>query len=76
MSLIQSLNHGHNPSEAHLTFHRKCKSLMTWRIHLKDYKQEGHDGRVLLHWLICTIPSYQTLKYFGIRLKRKTPKKD
>ena len=39
-------------------------------------KQEGHDGPVLLHWLICKIPSYRTLKYMGIGLKHKTPKKD
>ena len=39
-------------------------------------KQEGHDGPVSLHWLICKFPSYQTLKYLGIGLKHKTPKKD
>ena len=39
-------------------------------------KQEGHDGPVSLHWLICKIPSYQTLQYLGIGLKQKTPKKD
>ena len=39
-------------------------------------KQEGHDGPVSLHWLICETPSYQTLQYFGIGLKRKTPNKD
>ena len=39
-------------------------------------KQEGNDGPVSLHWLICKFPSYQTLKYLGIGLKHKTPKKD
>ena len=39
-------------------------------------KQEGHDGPVSLHWLICEILSYQTLQYLGISLKHKTPKKD
>ena len=39
-------------------------------------KQEGHDGPVLLHWLIREIPSYQTLQYLGIALKHKTPNKD
>ena len=34
----------------------------------KSYKQEGHDGPVLLHWLICKILSYQTLKQLGIDL--------
>ena len=27
---------------------------------------------VSLHWLICEIPSYQTLQYLGIGLKHKT----
>ena len=39
-------------------------------------KQEGHDGPVSLHWLICEIHSYQTLHYLGIGLKHKTPYKD
>ena len=39
-------------------------------------KQEGYDGPVSLHWLISKIPSYQTLQYFWISLKHKTPKKD
>ena len=38
--------------------------------------QEGHDGPVSLHWLICEIHSYQTLHYLGIGLKHKTPYKD
>ena len=43
----------------------------------KEYrKQEGHDGPVLLHWLIREIHSYQTLHYLGIGLKHKTPYKD
>ena len=40
------------------------------------YQQEGHDGPVLLHWLIREIHSYQTLHYLGIGLKHKTPYKD
>ena len=32
------------------------------------HQQEGHDGPVSLHWLICEIPSYQTLQYLGIGL--------
>ena len=39
-------------------------------------KQEGHDGPVSLHWLICEIRLYQTLHYLGIGLKHKTPYKD
>ena len=39
-------------------------------------QQEGHDGPVLLHWLIREIYSYQTLHYLGIGLKHKTPDKD
>ena len=39
-------------------------------------EQEGHDGPVSLHWLICEIHSYQTLHYLGIGLKHKTPYKD
>ena len=39
-------------------------------------EQEGHDGPVSLHRLLRKIHSYQTLQYFGIGLKRKTPKKD
>ena len=42
----------------------------------KIRKQEGHDGPVSLHWLICKFPSYQTLHYFGITLKHQIPKKD
>ena len=34
-------------------------------------KQEGHDGPVLLHWLIHEIPSYQTLQYLVIGLKHR-----
>ena len=41
-----------------------------------EKKQEGHDGPVSLHWQIHEIPSYQTLQYLGIGLKRKTPNKD
>ena len=41
-----------------------------------NYKQEGHDGPVSLHWLIREIHSYQTLHYLGIGLKHKTPYKD
>ena len=33
------------------------------------YKQEGHDGPGLLHWLIREIPSYQALQYLEIGLK-------
>ena len=33
--------------------------------------QEGHDGPVLLHWLIHEIPSYQALQYLGIGLKHR-----
>ena len=32
-------------------------------------RQEGHDGPVSLHWLICEIPSYQALQYLVIGLK-------
>ena len=39
-------------------------------------QQEGYDGPVSLHWLICEIHSYQTLHYLGIGLKHKTPYKD
>ena len=39
-------------------------------------KQDGHDSPLLLHWLICKFLSDQTLKYLGIGLKHKTPKKD
>ena len=39
-------------------------------------KQEGHDGRVSLYWLIREIHSYQALHYLGIGLKHKTPYKD
>ena len=39
-------------------------------------KQEGHDGPISFYWLICKIPSYQTLQYLGIGLKHKTPKMD
>ena len=42
----------------------------------KYVEQEGHDGPISLHWLICKIPSYQTLKYTGFGLRHKTPKKD
>ena len=42
----------------------------------EESKQEGHDGPVLLHWLIREIHSYQTLHYLGIGLKHKTPYKD
>ena len=31
-------------------------------LHTNETKQEGHDGSVSLHWLICKIPSYQTFK--------------
>ena len=41
-----------------------------------SYKQEGQDGPVSLHWLICKIPSYQKLQYLGIGLKHNTPMKD
>ena len=41
-----------------------------------EQEQEGHDGIVWLHWLICKIPSYQPLQYLGIGLKHTTPKKD
>ena len=41
-----------------------------------NIKQEGHDGPVLLHWLICDIHSYETLHYLRIDLKHKTPYKD
>ena len=34
-----------------------------------DVRQEGHDGPVSLHWLICKMPSYQTLQYLGTSLK-------
>ena len=34
-------------------------------------KQEGHDGPVSLYWLICEIPLYQSLQYFGIGLKQR-----
>ena len=44
--------------------------------HCEKRKQEGHDGPVSLHWLICEIHSYQTLHYLGIGLKHKTPYKD
>ena len=47
-----------------------------WCMILIIQTQEGHDGPVLLHWLICKIFSYQALQYFGIGLKYKTPKKD
>ena len=30
-----------------------------------NWKQEGHDGPVSLHWLIHKIPSYKTLQYLG-----------
>ena len=40
---------------------------------LWEKEQEGHDGPVFLHWLICKILSYQTLQYLGIGLKHKTP---
>ena len=43
---------------------------------LRWAKQEGHDGPVSLHWLICEIHSYQTLHYLGTDLKHKTPYKD
>ena len=33
--------------------------------------QEGHDGPVSLHWLICEIPSYQALQCLGIGLKHR-----
>ena len=57
---------------------------MDWNVilftheHIKDEvkKQEGHDGRVSLHWLIRKIPLYQTSQYLGIGLKCKTPNKD
>ena len=42
----------------------------------QNFKQEGHDGPVSLHWLIREIHSYQTLHYLGIGLKHKTPYKD
>ena len=42
----------------------------------KIEQQEGHDGRISLHWLMSKIPSSQTLQYLGIGLKLKTPKKD
>ena len=35
------------------------------------FKQEGHDGPVLLHWLTHEIPSYQALQYLGIGLKHR-----
>ena len=41
-----------------------------------NFKQEGHDGPVSLHWLIHEIHSYQTLHCLGIGLKHKTPYKD
>ena len=38
-------------------------------------KQEGRNGPVSRHWLICEIGSYQALKT-GISFKQKTPKKE
>ena len=52
-------------------FHLKKTGYGAW---FSLYKQEGHDGPVWLHWLICKIPSYQTLQYLGTGLKHKTPK--
>ena len=37
-------------------------------------EQKGHDGPVLLHWLIHKIPSYQTLLYLGIGLEKQDSK--
>ena len=39
-------------------------------------EQEGHYDPLSLDWLICKIPSYQTLQYLGIGLKHNTHKKD
>ena len=47
-----------------------------WSFTTVNFKQEGHDGPVSLHWLIGEIHSYQTLHYLGIGLKHKTPYKD
>ena len=33
--------------------------------HQPEFKQEGHDGPVLLHWLIREIPSNQALQILG-----------
>ena len=52
----------------HTTFYAKITNI--------QFKQEGHDGPVSLHWLIREIHSYQTLHYLGIGLKHKTPYKD
>ena len=34
--------------------------------------QEGHDGPVLLHWLIRETPSYQALQYLGTGSKHRS----
>ena len=52
-------------SQYNIVFSKKKKN--------KNKKQEGYDGPVSLDWLICKIPSYQTLQYLGnISPQRKT----
>ena len=58
-----------------------CKSYGLDKIgkldrHTHAHIPNCHDDPVSLHWLICKIPSYQTLQYLGIGLKHKSPKKD
>ena len=52
----------------------KSTSSVKVKIKYQDHiflKQEGHDGPVSLHWLICEIPSYQALQYLRIGLKHR-----
>ena len=56
-----------------LEFDHGCNWIRTTAVFCLELEQEGHDGPVSLHWLICEIASYQILQYLGIGLKQKTP---
>ena len=47
------------------TTHSRLLTTLKQRGSENIVEQEGHHGPVSLHWLICKIPSYQTLKYLG-----------
>ena len=55
---------------------KKIRSFPNVEKALWEKEQEGHDGPVLVHWLICKVPSYQTLQYLGTGLKHKAPETD
>ena len=56
----------HDLTAANMQHDLEPVHLFPKKIWSTEIEQEGHDGSVLLHWLICEIPSYQTLQCMGI----------